>query len=110
MIVLTPGVHVSNFTTTLNQSDIWEKLPLWIISWHCYGTTITIKFSEGAICFQKAMLNVAAHHTVFDQAALIGVTCHVFRQNHSRGLAGVNPMTVISYNGLSDLQQDKWLG
>lgn len=79
-------------------------------SWNCYGTTITIKCSQGPIGVQKAMPNVAAHHAVLDLAALVRVTCHVFGKNHSRGLAGVDPVTVISYNGLSNLQQNTWLG
>lgn len=83
-----------------------------IRSWCCYGTTFTIKWSEDPIAVQKALLNVTAHLAVLDQAALVGVTCHVLGQNYSRGLAGVNPVTVISYNGLSNLQmtQNTWLG
>lgn len=39
-------------------------------------------------------------------------TRHVLGQNHSRSLAGVNTVTVISYNGFSNLQmaQNTWLG
>lgn len=75
-------------------------------SWNCYSSTLTIKFSEGPTGIQKAVLNVAAHHTIPDQAALVGFACHVFGQSYSRGLAGVTLLTVISYNRLSNLQQN----
>lgn len=78
----------------------------------CYGTTITIKCSESPIGVQKALLDVAAHHAVLHQAALVGVTCHVLGHNDSRGLTGGNPVTVIRDNGLSNLQMTRntWLG
>lgn len=75
-----------------------------IDSCRCYGTTITIKCSESPVGVQKALLDVAAHHAVLHQAALVGVTCHVLGHNDSRGLTGGNPVTVISDNGLSNLQ------
>lgn len=80
-------------------------------SWYCYGTTFTIKCSEGPIGVQNTLLNEAAHHATLDQAALVGITCHVLGQNNSRGQAGVNSETVISYNGLSNLQMtlNTWL-
>lgn len=75
---------------------------------HCYGTTITIKCSEGPVGIQKALLREAAHHTVLDLTALVGVTCHVLGQDNSRVLAGVNPVTVICYDGLPNLKNKRW--
>lgn len=43
----------------------------------CYSINFTIKCSEGPVGIQKTLLNVAAHNSVLDQAALIRVTCHV---------------------------------